>query len=577
MSHTNTLDSGLDMSRSDEVHQSPRLLIFVFGFVMFTTGACGLISQYVLATMSTYILGNSIEQFSIIIASMMLMMGVSNWAQASLKDKYLVSTFIWIEVLIALLGGFAPILIYAAFGNMSDHFMVVHYFFILSIGFLIGFEIPVVIRILEKNNVDIKVNIQAVYAMDYIGAFFGALIWVYFLLKNFPLPEISFLVAGTNFIVAALAVLYFMKQKIVRATKWVFLLLLCTGVALFWGYSQNRDWSNLLEQKFYDDPIAYKVTTKYQHLVLTENKKLNDFRLYINGNAQFSSRDEQRYHDLLVHPAFALNPYANNVLILGGGDGLALREVLKYPNVEAVTMVDLDPGMTQFASSHPIMRKLNGNAFQDARVSTHASSGITRIGVEDVYIETGKLGDNKQPKTERVAQVDIINIDADRFVSSLHKDKWDVVIIDFPDPSSIELAKLYSREFYKKLQWLMSSDTIITIQSTSPYHAKEAYLTIQRTMEAAGLKTIAYRQNIPSFGDWGYFVAWKSDTSVNNMKKRIENIDKFAVETQFITPEVLKASLAFGKGELSSDKDCVNSLMMPCLLDLYTHQSWIIN
>jgi len=509
---------------------------------------------------------------------MLGMMGVAGLVQGKIKDSHLFQAFIGIEILMALLGGFAPIAIYAAFGFVTDHFLVVHYFFVLSIGFLIGFEIPIVMRIIDLHGTKIKANLKIVFALDYIGGFIGAIIWIKLLLPNFPLSEISFIVAGFNFFIAIIAILYFIRKGMIKRKRVFIIGLLIIAVsALYYGYSNNRNWNLSMEQKFYEDPITYRHTTKYQHLVLTEHKQSGDIRLYINGNTQFSSLDEDRYHDLLVHPVMALNPKARNVLILGGGDGLALREVLKYPNVESVTLADLDPEMVKFASTNPLMKKLNKGSFHDARVYAHKSNGVSKIGVKGVYIETGRLVSKDIPETEFVAQVDVYNVDADKFVGELHMKQWDVIIIDFPDPSSVELAKLYSKEFYIKLQSLMTPNTVISIQSTSPYHAKEAYLTIQRTMNAAGLKTIPYRQNIPSFGDWGYFLSWNSDISVKEMKNNIHKIEKFQIETEFLTPELLKASLAFGKGELTTKETCINILMQPCLLDKYAHDSWKID
>ncbi|PID52094.1 MAG: spermidine synthase [Candidatus Moraniibacteriota bacterium] len=553
-----------------------RLLTFLFGFCMFSTGGAGLVNEYILATMTTYILGNSIEQFSIVIAAMMLMMGLSGWVQEKISDEYNIEKFIIIETLLAILGGFAPIAIYAAYGFFTDHFVFVHYFFVLSIGFLIGFEIPIVMRIINQYGIGIKKNLKIVYAMDYIGAFVFAIVWITFLLKHFPLTEISFFVNGFNFFVACVTIGYFVVQNVIVKRRVVILVLIATALSLVYGYMHNRSWNVLMEQKFYDDPIVHVETTKYQHLVLTQDKKRNDVRLYINGATQFSSTDEKRYHELLVHPAMTISHDVKNVLILGGGDGLALREVLKYRDVKSVTLADLDPDMVKFASTHPIMRKLNRDSFADARVFVRKTNNLKSIGPDTVYLQSDTVHVDESEKVEFVAQVDVYHVDADRFLSELHGKKWDVIIIDFPDPSSVELAKLYSREFYRKLQWIMHDDTIVAIQSTSPYHAKEAFLTIQRTMNAAGLKTIPYRQNIPSFGDWGYMLAWRGAISVKSMKDKIRDVDNFHITTDFITPDVMIASMAFGKNELVSKNTCVNSLMMPCLLNQYIDYGWAV-
>ena len=540
---------------------------------MFSTGASGLVNEYVLATITTYILGNSIEQFSLVIACMMLMMGVSGFVQSKMSDNNLLQKFIAVEVLMALLGGYAPLAIYASFGYLEDHFQFVHYFFVLSVGFLIGFEIPLVMRIIEQHKIKLKTNLTIVYAMDYVGAFVGAIIWVKFLLKNFPLTEISFIVAGFNFIVATVTIIYFLRQKIISKPLLQICVLLVTAIFLIIGYSSNRDINNLLEQRFYDDPIVYKNTTKYQHLVITHNSTTEDTRLYINGNTQFSSTDEARYHDLLVHPLMAAAPSIKNVLILGGGDGLALREVNKYKNIESVTLVDLDPEMVKMASTNPILTSLNKNAFQNSRVITDeipSSSVGTKKGI---YLSEGNT---EKENSEWVASVEIFNIDADQFFRKKPGKLWNAVIIDLPDPSSIELSKLYSRQFYKTLKRHISHDAYISIQSTSPYHAKESFLAIGSTLESAGFKTLPYRQNIPSFGDWGYYLAWTNNEKPEDLKKKLSGIIEFPIESEFITPEILAASFAFGKGELVSQAPCINTLMEPCLLTRYVDQSWLI-
>ncbi|MDH5392602.1 MAG: polyamine aminopropyltransferase [Gammaproteobacteria bacterium] len=554
--------------------KTPRFLPVLLAFCMFSTGASGLVNEYVLATLTTYILGNSIEQFSIVIASMMFMMGVSGLVQSKMSDNKLIQKFMMVEVLMAILGSFAPLVIYGAYGYMQDHFQFVHYFFVLAVGFLIGFEIPIVMRIIEQNKISLKTNLSIVYAMDYIGAFIGAIIWVKFLLKHYPLTEISFIVAGFNFFIALITILYFIQTKFVTQKRLPLILMSVTVVILLTGYSFNRDISYLFEQRFYDDPIVHKETTKYQHLVITENKSNGDVRLYINGNTQFSSLDEQRYHDFLVHPVMSLLGNAKNVLILGGGDGLALREVLKYKQVDSITLVDLDPKMVELAKNNRYMRRLNKDAFHDSRIRSQDSAAIHDVNVKGVYLPTGQTDDKGQPETEWVASVSIYNLDADLFINQLTKQSWDAVIIDFPDPSSVELSKLYSKQFYKKLKRHLSDDAFIAVQSTSPYHAKEAFLSIGNTLRAAGYTALPYRQNIPSFGDWGFYLAWFNKQSADDIKLQLSGLDAFQVDTGFITPELMMASFAFGKGELISTSKCINTIMQPCLLTQYTDYSW---
>jgi len=554
----------------------PRYFSALLAFCMFSTGASGLVNQYVLATLTTYILGNSIEQFSIVIASMMLMMGVSAIVQTKMSDKYLIDKFITLEATMAIFCAFAPLAIYWAYASFTDHFLLIHYFFVLTIGFLIGFEIPLVMRIIEQNKVSLKTNLSLVYAMDYIGAFVGAILWVKFLLKNYPITEISFIVAGFNLLIAFITVIYLLRSKLIKHVWLSLTFMISATVLLSFGYWKNQELSHLLEQKFYDDPIVYSHTTKYQHLVITENKQLNDVRLYINGNTQFSSLDEERYHDLLVHPVMALSE-PKSVLILGGGDGLALREVLKYKNVSSVTLVDLDPQMVNLATNNKQLSQLNKYAFSDARIKILPADGVSDIGVRSLELNSGEVDKDGSEILERVASINVYNLDADNFLKSTGEQKWDAIIIDFPDPSSIEINKLYTKEFYYQVKKRLSKYGFIAVQSTSPYHAKEAFLSIGLTLKSVGFNHIPYRQYIPSFGDWGFHLAWKNSKSRQDIKNRIHKIQAFAVTTTFITPEVLVASLAFGKSELVSKSKCINRLMSPCLMNQYLDYSWQVD
>jgi spermidine synthase len=571
--------------------KTPRFFTTLLAFCMFSTGASGLVNEYVLATLTTYILGNSIEQFSIVIASMMLMMGVSGFVQNKMSDNNLIYKFITLEAIMAIICAFAPLAIYTAYAYLTDHFLIVHYFFVLTVGFLIGFEIPLVMRIIEQNKINLKTNFKLVYAMDYIGAFIGAVLWVKFLLKNYPITEISFIVAGFNLLIALITVLYLIKTKFIKKSWSSLLLMGIATLLLIVGYINNQSLSLLLEQKFYDDPIVYSHTTKYQHLVITENKDNNDVRLYINGNTQFSSLDEKRYHDFLVHPAMSLKE-AKNVLILGGGDGLALREVLKYKQVEAITLVDLDPEMVKLSSTNKQLVKLNENAFKDGRLQVflpHNEATSNNFSVNDsannlashsiipLMMSTGELNSDGSLDQERVASIIIYNLDADSFLKKLPRQFWDVIIIDFPDPSSIEVNKLYTKEFYQQVKKHLSKDGFVAVQSTSPYHAKEAFLSIGKTLESVGFNALPYRQNVPSFGDWGFHLAWVHEANKATIKNNLKKIESLAVTTEFITPETLVASFAFGKNELVSKSNCINRLMSPCLMNQYLDYSWKVD
>ena len=543
---------------------------------MFFTGASGYVSEIILSTVSTYILGNSIEQFTIIIALMLLMMGVGTYAQRFVSDRRLVEKFILIEVTLALLVGFAPIAIYAAFGLAPGNFKIVQYFFIMSIGFLVGFEIPLVLRINQAYTRSLGANIANTYAFDYVGACVAAFVFVYWLLRVLPLTEISFIIAGANLAVAVATFAYFWSRKQVVYARLTVLAIAVTAVLIGYGYSQNRDWNLDLEQKLYRDQIVFSQTTRYQRLVLTYNGGLDEHRFYINGNLQLSTLDESIYHEQLVHPVMALVSDHRNVLILGGGDGLALREVLKYSDVDSIALVDIDPEVIRLFSTEPVLTELNDQAFADARVLARPSTAVTpQDGGVAVYQETEPIKPRGRTDVERIADVTVFTLDADRFVSEV-AGRWNVVIIDLPDPNSIELAKLYSKEFYAKLHGVLAEDGVVALQATSPYYAKEAFLVISRTLQAAGFRAVPYHDNVPSFGEWAWILAYPKDVPEAEIARRIDDVEAFSVETRYLTPDVFRQSLVFGKGWLDSANEDVSTLMRPLVMDYYLHQSWRI-
>lgn len=521
------------------------MLITLFGLSMFFTGASGLINEYILSTVSTYILGNSIEQFSITIALMLGFMGVGGALQKYINDDNLLLKFVLLEILLSLLGGITPIAVYSAHTFIPNHFALIQYFFISSIGFLIGFEIPFIIRISQKYTQKLNASLSIVLGADYIGSFVGALVWVYLLLPFIPIYKISFIVSGVNLFVGYITYLY--ARKIEHTKEWLInIMFIIATTILLVGYFNSEKINKYLEQKLYEDPIVEEFNTKYQHIILTHNVQLNDYRLYINGNTQFSSLDEKRYHELLVHPAMSMVNKPENILVIGGGDGFAVREIKKYSSVKNITLIDLDPDMVKFSQNNKIMKELNKSAFDDIEI------------INPDWITPGQLTRTKDKKT-----VNVINIDADKMLWNL-KEKFDVIIIDLPDPSSIELAKLYSKEFFLKLKKVMKPTTVGSIQSTSPYHAKESFLCIGNTIEASGLKTMPYQYNIPSFGQWGWWLFGNIQDKVN-----------IEVETDFLTSEVFESAKVFGKGELQSKEVVINTLMFPKLFHIYANNSWL--
>ncbi|MBK1667063.1 hypothetical protein CKO28_03260 [Rhodovibrio sodomensis] len=542
---------------------NPMTASLLLGLSMFATGSTGYVAECLLATVSTYILGAAIDQFSLIMAVMMLMMGLAAFLQKYVGERALIEKFVAIEVLLALLIAFAPIGTYWAFGHLPEHFGLVQFGFILAIGLLIGLEIPLIVRINETYAPNLKSNIATVIGADYIGAFLGALVWIN-LRTAAPLTELSYYLGAVNLLVAGLTFAYFARlMSRPRAIASALALVVTVG-ALFWGLQATASWTLSIEQKLYDDPITLRETTKFQHIVVTEREipgHGKDVRIFLNGNLQLSSLDERIYHENLVHPAMAVAASRANVLILGGGDGMALREVLAYDDVRTVTLVDLDPRMIELARSHPTLSRLNEGAFDDARVQTALPTGMTPIGFRDM-----KLARNADP--DNAPTVRVYHVDAERFLRAV-PGRYDVIIADLPDPNSIELAKLYSREFYRAVARQLAPGGAMVVQSTSPYHAPAAFHTIGATIEAGGWSTLAYHDNVPSFGDWGYHLAWRGSRNAEMIKRQARQIPD---DLSYLTSEKVAANFVFGRGSTVDGQ--VSTLMRPIVHELYQRYGW---
>ena len=265
-------------------------------------------------------------------------------------------------------------------------------------------------------------------------------------------------------------------------------------VLLLIAFIKADTLTSLAEDALFADNIIYAKSSSYQRIVVTKGK--TGYSLFLNGNLQFNSFDEYRYHEALVHPAFAAygaNP--KRVLVLGGGDGLAVREILKYKSVESVTLVDLDPAMTELAKNLPAVAELNKNSLSDSRVS-------------------------------------VVNTDAYVWLDNNNVEPFDVAIIDFPDPNNFALGKLYTTRFYNLLKAKLKPDSAIVIQCTSPLIARNSYWCIIKTLESAGFTVKPFQTTVPSFGIWGYALAKLQPFDAP--KTPPENVElKFLNETSF--------------------------------------------
>ncbi|HEX8845301.1 MAG TPA: polyamine aminopropyltransferase [Pyrinomonadaceae bacterium] len=424
---------------------------------------CGLIYELLAGTLASYVLGDSITQFSLIIGIYLFAMGVGAWLSRFI-EKDLARYFVEIEIAVGLIGGLSAPLLFFSFAQLS-YFHLVLYLVVGVIGILVGLELPLLMRIL-KEHLDFKELVSRVLAVDYIGALLASLLFPLFLVPRLGLVRTSLLFGILNAIVGLWGT--WLLQPLIKGSLSALRVRAVIVIALLLiGVIKADRLTTLAEDGLFADEIIYARSSAYQRIIITRGRA--GFQLFLNGNLQFSSTDEYRYHEALVHPAMTLANSPRRVLVLGGGDGLALREVLKYSSVQAVTLVDLDPEMTRLSQRFPMLAELNKHAYDDRRVS---------VVNEDAMIWLEAKGE-----------------------------PFDAVIIDFPDPNTFALGKLYTTRFYRLLKEHLTPDAAIAVQCTSPLFARSSYWCILKTIEAAGFSVKPYCTAVPSFGIWGFALA----------------------------------------------------------------------
>ncbi|MFT6437687.1 MAG: spermidine synthase [Candidatus Azotimanducaceae bacterium] len=516
---------------------------------MAVLAGCGLIYEYLLSAYAGRILGTLESTIYTMIGLMIVSMGLGSFAARLFKEPF--TTFAWLESLIAFFGVSCILLIAIAVsissilprviaetfnlppdlvpkGGLLEGIRQVArmspYFFGVIIGFFIGMEIPLIARVRERvHGEHLEHNTGTIYGADYIGAGAGAAIWVTFML-SIDITKAAVITATAN-VIAGLVFLYLYWPRIkLRKSLLIVHGLIAALVVMIYLYGE--DWSIKMTNLLYEDEVVFSYSTRYQHFVVTErylaDREDSVYGFYINGRLQFSSTDEHVYHSMLVYPPMLVANKNSHVLIIGGGDGLALRDVLRF-EPEAVTLIDLDTELVDFftyAENMPDYRvdlvELNDRAFSDEQVTVIHG---------DAFIQ------------------------AERLVKA--GERYDVIIVDLPDPSHPDLDRMYSTYFYERLADLLKKDGAMSVQSTSPYHAKYAFLSIGKTIKAAGFSQVEqYRQNIPSFGEWGWTLATHSSTA--SRRRLIEMKSPDLRGNQWLTVDLLVAAFEF-PGDFFSD------------------------
>ena len=500
---------------------------------IFATGCSGIVAEFVLSTLATYLKGNAVFQWTIVMSFMLFAMGIGSRISRYLQHN-LLDQFIGVEFLLSLLCASSAIISYALAAYLQNIHLLI-YLLGSFIGILIGMEIPLVTRMNESYE-ELRMNISGVMENDYYGALVGGLLFAFIALPFLGLTYSPIVLGSINLLVATYLLWQF--YSIVRYKLLLFLtcvsLFICIGLMTIYAKPIIR----FGEQSKYKDKIIYEKQTRYQKIVIT--KWRHYYWLYLNGQQQFSTYDEEKYHEPLVHPAMQLSLYRQKILVLGGGDGLAVREILKYKDVQSIDLVDLDPDMTLLAQNHDLLLMINQGALNDSRVT-------------------------------------IYNQDAMTFLKH-QESKYDVVIVDLPDPDTVDMIHVYSLSFYQMIHHALAKGGVMVTQATSPYFSNQAFLCILKTISHASFCAIPYHMHIPTMGEWAWILGCKkNDMRESQLKDILMKLSFDNVSTVFINQSAMISMLHFGKGIVDTDrieKLKINATDTPIIHQYYQNGSW---
>ncbi len=501
---------------------------------LFATGLAGIVSEYTLSTLATYFLGDSVFQWTMIVSVMLFSMGFGSRLSKYI-DRNVLEKFVWIEFVLSCIASNVTVIVYAWFAFYGDTTFII-YFLAIAIGILIGMEIPLVIRLNEEFQ-NLRVNISSAMEKDYYGSLAGGLFFAFIGLPYLGLTYTPLILGGVNFIVAII-LLYVVWGEIPTDRKsrfvgYVAAVVIMLGLTAM--YSRNIvEWGDRIR---YKDNVVYSEQSRYQKIVLTYSK--GDYWLFLDGHQQLSTLDEVLYHEPLVHPVMTLSEEPKEVLVLGGGDGAAVREILKYPIVEQVTLVDLDPAVTELAKTHAVLTEINHYSLVDPKVT-------------------------------------VINMDGFTYLADLNK-RFDVIIADFPDPRSVDLGRLYTLEFYQLCKRALTANGYLITQAGSPYYAERAFRCIEETMKAAGFNTLPLHNQVLTLGEWGWVIGARGKHE--NLKEKLQKSELSGdVELQWLNQDALVMLTSFGKQVLKETAKAVeiNRLHNPKLYKYYANGRWDI-
>ncbi|MFD3484503.1 polyamine aminopropyltransferase [Streptomyces sp. NPDC058665] len=460
----------IDQSVVAPAESAPRLPVrpsagrFLILAVVFVCAACGLVYELELVALASYLIGDSVTQASVVLSLMVFAMGLGSLLAKRLRCRAAVG-FGLVEAALALLGGCSAMVLYATFAWMGEsRYALIG--FSLAIGVLIGAEIPLLMTLIQRvSRQDAGGTVADLFAADYVGALVGGLAFPFLLLPWFGQLTGALLTGAVNVVAGGALVLWVFGRDLTGRERGLLLLVNVLVLAVLGGAAVLvDDFERAARRAVYGDGVRVAVQTDVQEVVLTGGWGGRDSRggpldLYLDGRLRVSERDEFRYHEALVHPA--MSGRHERVLILGGGDGLAAREVLRYGDVRSVTLVELDPGVARLARTDPALAGLNEHAYDDTRL---------RVEYADAFAWLRERGAERGPGPE----------------------PYDVVISDLPDPGITPSTKLYSEEFYGLASRVLAEGGRLAVHAGPPAARPRTYWTVDATLRAAGFGTSAY-------------------------------------------------------------------------------------
>ncbi len=496
---------------------------------IFATGVSGLVAEFIFSTLASYFIGDTIVQWTLVLSIMLFSMGVGSRLSARV-NKNLLFVFLSVEIALSLMICLAPLIIYGLAGQ-TQYIHLLVYGCSAAVGCAIGFEIPLVTRLNEPYE-KLSRNISSIMSYDYIGSLIGGLAFAFFALPVLGIKNAAFVFGAFNLLAAFAVVFVFWKQ--IKAIKTQFFGVVAAVIVLLSvGFIQSDNIKLYGEQSRFKDKIVHVVESKYQKLVVTT--WLNEHWLYINGNLQMTTLDEYLYHEPMIHPVVALVKHPKQVLVIGGGDGFNVKELLKYPDVESITLVDLDPEMTNLGAKYPPFVKANGSSLSNEKVQVINADGFTFL-----------------QKSEQL---------------------YDLIVVDLPDAKGVDLNKLYTQEFYQMVRLHLRPNGAMITQSGNPYLATKAFECIKKTMQSSGFNVLPLHNHVLSMGEWSWVIGTKKG-SVQQLKKYLKKQDFNSIRTRWLNQEAMHMMLHFGKPTSDTSRIEINTLNNPVLYQYQLNGDW---